>query len=372
MISGAGGGPDKTVLNSPRYLRQHGYESECLFLRKPNDAPFQHVRERAEKWKAAIHEVDDHGPFDWGLIKRSLEVCARTKATVWHAHDYKTNLLGLILRRWHPLTLVTTAHGWVERTWRTFLYHNLDRISLPFYRKVICVSTDLYEATRSFGIPESQLSLIDNAVDTEQFRRTQSVGEAKSRLNWPTERKLVLAAGRLSPEKGFDVLIQAVTTVVREGVDVGLMIAGDGPELASLERLTKSLGIEDRCKLLGFQSQLIPWYEACDIFALSSLREGLPNVLLEAMAVGAPVLSTKVAGIPRLLIHEDNGLLVEPGRVEDIAESIKRMLHDDALRRSLGENATRTIVERFSFDARMKKVVDVYRSIGVNGETEPS
>ncbi len=138
------------------------------------------------------------------------------------------------------------------------------------------------------------------------------------------DRLLIGAAGRLSAEKGFDLLIRAVHPLLQGGLDVDLVIVGEGDERPRLEALIAELGLADRVQLLGYRSDLPDWYEAMDVFALSSLREGLPNVLLEAMALETPVVATRIAGVPRLVRHEENGLLVEPGSVEALAGALGR------------------------------------------------
>src|SRR4051812_45643148 len=131
VITGQGGGPDKTILNSPRFLPDLGYHSVCAFLRPPNDLGFQAVRDRAEMWQAPLEEIDDRGALDVGVLKQLLAVCRRLKVDIWHGHDYKTNLFGLLLRRFHPMRLVTTCHGWVEHTRKTNLYYQVDAWCLP-------------------------------------------------------------------------------------------------------------------------------------------------------------------------------------------------------------------------------------------------
>ena len=179
VVTGAGGGPDKTILNSPRFLAELGYGCVCAFLRPPADAGFDAIRQRATAWAAPLEEIDDRGPLDWRILPALLRLCRQHQVDVWHAHDYKTNLLGLLLRRKHPMRLVTTVHGWVEHTPRTRLYYWVDRWSLPRYERVICVSDDILQKCRSYGVSDEKSILIENAIDTEQFRRTRSSASAK-------------------------------------------------------------------------------------------------------------------------------------------------------------------------------------------------
>ena len=360
VITGAGGGPDKTILNSPRFLAKLGYRSVCAFLRPPGDAAFQVIRDRALAANSSIEEVEDCGALDWRVMPQLLDICRRLNVAIWHAHDYKTNLLGVILRRFHPMRLVTTAHGWVEHTPRTRLYYLCDRWTMPRYERVICVSPDICEQCERYGVREERSRLIDNAIDTDQFHRTMAIGDAKRRLGWPAGRILIGGVGRLSEEKAFNVLILVLDEIVKRGIDAGLVIAGEGRERPALEALIARLNLSDRVQLLGFQSDLRPIYEAMDLFVLSSLREGLPNVVLEAMALETPVVSTRVAGVPRLITDGENGLLVDCGDRVALTNCIERALRDENLRHALAQAGRRTIVERFSFGVRMQKMAAIY------------
>ncbi len=269
--------------------------------------------------------IPDRGPFDLGVVKQFVRLCRQENVTIWHAHDYKSNLVGLLVRRSWPMHLVTTAHGWVQRTWKTPLYYRLDRWAQKRYDKVICVSSDLFEAVQKAGVLKEKLFFIDNAIDTEIYRRAEPPHVVKARLGFSPDRRLIGAVGRLSGEKNFASLIQAVSNLLDQGHDVELAIAGDGPERASLERLIASQREPERFHLLGFQSDLAELYQAVDVFALSSLREGLPNVLLEAMAFEVPVAATTAGGIARLIENNHNGLLMPvadtPGPCECFEET---------------------------------------------------
>ena len=360
VLRGSGGGPDKTILNSPRFLKDAGYRMLCVYLRDPADPGFDRLRAKAEERGAPVVAVEDNGPLDIGVVPRLLNLCRRERVAVWHGHDYKTNALGLLLRCFWPMRLVTTVHGWVHHTARTPLYYWLDRMSLRHYEKVICVSEDLYRLSRGCGVPARRCELLENGVDLDDYRRTRPVAEAKRRMGLRPDRLLVGAAGRLSAEKGFDLLIRATHQLACDGLDADLVVVGEGDERPRLEGLIAELGMGDRVRLLGYRPDLPAWYEAMDVFALSSLREGLPNVLLEAMALETPVVATRIAGVPRLVRHEENGLLVEPGAVEELAAALGRLLRDDGLRGRLARAGRRHVEAHNSFAVRMDKLRLLY------------
>jgi glycosyltransferase involved in cell wall biosynthesis len=360
VVTGSGGGPDKTILNSPRFLEPLGYRNLCAYLHPPGDPGFGAIQKNADRHGAPLISVPDRGPWDWRVVTELLAVCRRENVAIWHGHDYKTNALGLLLRRFWPMKLVTTVHGWVKHTARTPLYYKIDRKCLPRYDRVICVSDDLFEVCRDCGVPAKNLSLVENAIDAEDYRRRRMIADAKRALGFSPDAFLIGAVGRLSEEKGFDVLINAVQALIRGPEDVHLVILGEGEERAKLERLVAKLGLTDHVQLPGWQTDVRGYFEAMDAFALSSRREGLPNVLLEAMALEVPVVATRVNGVPRLIQDGRNGLLVEPGDADALATALFALIRNPGLRDLFRAAGRRTVEGRFSFPARMQKLKQIY------------
>jgi glycosyltransferase involved in cell wall biosynthesis len=360
VVAGSGGGPDKTILNSPRFLTTAGYRMLCAYMHPPRDPGFEHLRSRAAALGAPVISVVDRGPWDCTVIGNLLNVCRRERVRIWHGHDYKSNALGLLLARFWPMRLVTTLHGWVKHTRRTPLYYKIDELCLPRYEAVISVSPDLYKRSLACGVAPERCVLIENGIDLGQYVRRRPLAEAKRHLGQPEERLVLGAVGRLSAEKGFDLLIRAVHRLLQQQLDLALVIAGEGDEGPRLQQLIDELGVGDRVRLLGFCADPRSVYEALDLFVLSSLREGLPNVLLEAMATAVPVIATRIAGIPRLLEDGVGGLLIEPGDVDALAQGIARLAHDVELRTLLGQAGRRIIEERYDFARRMQKIANLY------------
>jgi glycosyltransferase involved in cell wall biosynthesis len=357
-IAGKGGGPEKTLLNSPRFLAGQ-YDLRLAYIRPEGDPDYD-MPARARQMGVDLVDI----PERWGLDPRTLWRLAREvrafRPHLLHAHDYKTNVLGVLLGRWFGVRVLTTMHGYVTRSPRLERYYAIDRWALRRMDHVIAVSEDLYRQLEDWGVPACRRSLIENAIDTEQYRRREGVSEAKERLGLSTGRLVVGAVGRLSAEKGFDILLRAVAQLVSEGLDVGLLIAGEGDERARLQTLIAELGLGERVRLLGYCADTRALYEAMDVYVLSSLREGLPNVLLEAMALEVPVVATRIAGVPRLVREGANGLLVEPGDAGTLAAAVKRLAIDPGLRSRLARAGRATIEQGYSFAARMEKIRQVY------------
>lgn len=360
VVTGTGGGPEKTILNTPRFLIPYGYDVLCAYMYPPGDPGFEQLRHRAELLGAPLVGIEDRGPWDLRTAKRLLQLCRQHRVAIWHGHDYKSDVLGLLLRRLWPMKLVTTAHGLGVLSGKAPLYNKIDLLCLRWFDRVICVSEDLRDLCIRKGVKPDRCVLIHNAIDTDQYTRREPVQAAKQRLGFATDRLLVGAVGRLSDEKNFLGLIRVFAALVRDGIDAELVIVGEGPERAKLEAARAAEGMRDRIHLPGYRSDVIDYYHAMDVFVLSSIREGLPNVLLEAMALEVPVVATAVAGVPGLVKHEHNGLLVEVGDLRALREALKRMLLDAQLRCRLAAAGRHTVTTDFTFSARMAKVRAVF------------
>lgn len=363
VVTGAGGGPEKTILNGPRFLDRHGYRTICAYMHPPDDPGFDVLRRRADSLGATLISIPDRGPFDWSVVRRLVRLCREEEVTVWHGHDYKSNVLGLWARRFWPMRLVTTAHGWVQFHSKSLLYDAVDRWAIRRYERVICVSETLLDACRRFGVAEERLRLIENGIDVDRFQRRKTRQEARQALGWPAEGRVIGAVGRLSPEKGFDLLIESVRRLLPQFPELRLVIAGEGPELAALQRQIVANGLSESVRLLGFCDDVLGFLEALDIFVLSSRREGLPNVVLEAMASEVPVVSTRVGGVPQLLSDGVDGLLTDADNVEGLTDALARMLSDPPLQDRLARAARETVCRSWSFAARMDRLRHVYEEL---------
>ncbi|MBL8817478.1 MAG: glycosyltransferase family 4 protein [Planctomyces sp.] len=360
VVTGTGGGPEKTILNSPRYLRKYGFDSACLFMRPPGDEGFAVLEKKAAAADAEILGLDDRGPFDWNVVRQCIRACREREVNIWHAHDYKSNALGLLVQKFHPMHLVTTAHGWVRFTSKTPLYYRIDRFCMKRYREVICVSQDLVEACRKTGVAAERLQLIDNAIVLDDYSTQPPTLKDRMKFGFDSGITVIGAAGRLSEEKGFHHLIDAVARLIRDGHQVGLVIAGEGHLREQLQQQIDLHEMQSHIRLAGFLSDPRDLYRAVDLFVLSSIREGLPNVVLEAMASQRPVVVTACNGIPRLVENDRNGVVVRPDSVESLYNGIQKCLSSSSFCRSIAAEGRTTIEEQFCFDRRMQKVIRVY------------
>ena len=361
VVAGTGGGPEKTILNSPRFIRQHGYDAQAVYLCPPDPIIQASIRSRAEKLDCPLTLIEDRGIRDLSVVGKLLSFCREHRIELLQAHDYKSNALGLLLRRMHRMHLVTMLHGWTDMSGRMPLYKRVDQWCLPWYQQSICVSEDLVEECRKLKIPERKIQLVHNAIDLGAYTRWLSKTQAKAEVGGGQDSdRLVGMVCRLSPEKGILEAIAMVARFRNREIPIQLWIAGDGPYRTEIEKEITRLGLESSVRLLGQLADARPFYQAMDVFLLNSIREGLPNVVLEAMALEVPVVATRIAGVPTLVRPGQTGWLIEPGDESGLDSAIEQSMGDSDLAETYRQRASRMIAEEFSFSKRIERVASIY------------
>jgi glycosyltransferase involved in cell wall biosynthesis len=333
-----GGGLDKTIALSHTWLKESSYRFAAACM---------------------------HLPDDRSRLRYMLERCRRDEVKIWHSHDDKSNLIGLLLRPFHRMKLVTTMHAQASHATRTPLDAAVDRLCLPHDDHVLCASRELYNRARKAGTPEDRCTLLRDAIDHEAFTRKYPADQSPLRreMNTPPGRLVIGAVGRLSAAKNFSDLIRCVGQLAGEGHDLELWIVGTGDQQTPLEQLTNHLNLQDRVKLLDFRGDLRDMYHAMDLFVLPSLREGLPNALLEALAMQVPVVATRVGEIPAVLTDGKTGLLCGVGDREPLTDAMRAAVRDPVLRASLARAGRQLIERRFTMARRMRRVRAIYDSL---------
>ncbi len=221
------------------------------------------------------------------------------------------------------------------------------------------VGREMYQRFKKNGRPvfETAVPLISREeVELSQTRRRREIDE--------TQKVALLSVGRLDPEKGLEYLIEALEILVKEHGherQFALHLAGSGPEEQPLRRQVNRLGLERHVHFHGYVPHgqaLFELYRTASVFVLHSLTEGLPQVLLEAMACGAPVVAANVGGIPYLITDGHDGLLVEPARPRQLSDAILRLIEDELLREQLIENAFQTLLAH-TLEAERDRVLTI-------------
>ena len=207
--------------------------------------------------------------------------------------------------------------------------------------------------------------MIHNAVDLTRFSAAPD-RELRRTLTGDDRTRLVFTAARLHEQKGIDVLIEAVPGISA----THFVIAGDGPERRSLEKLARDLGVEERVTFLGARSDIPALLRASDLFVLPSRYEGFPLALLEAMAAEVAVVATRIAGVDELVVDGETGYLVEAGDSAALGSAITSLLADPDRREALATRGHELVLQRHTAEAMTARVTRVYEELLSEGPAE--
>lgn len=280
----------------------------------------------------------------WGhvqCITKLYRLFRLLKIDVIQAHMFWANL-HVAIAAWFAgvPVMITTEHG--RNPWKKIIHHSIEKdIISPLATMRVAVSKDIWNIRVKHGVPEGKIIVIPNCVEIPEIKTTSRY---KDKLQIGT-------VGRLAPVKDYETLIMAFKKVREDGFNAELIFVGDGPERSKLEMEVQDLGLKEYVTFTGFQANVNAFLNDFDMFVLSSLREGIPVAMLEAMAMAVPVVATSVGGIPEVIEHNVDGMLVTTRNPEIIANALERLIQDSASRHRIGEAGRNKVIRFFSREA---------------------
>jgi glycosyltransferase involved in cell wall biosynthesis len=359
MPAEAVSGPGRQLAALAARLHSRGVDVRIIVLQRqaPSATSYAAFLERA----GVPHEiVPDRGPLDYGILRRVRASIEQWQPDIIQTHGYKASAVAFMLRKMGSAQpWVGCYHGWTREDLKARAYHVLDHWLLGHADRIIVMSGSQAE---EFAAYKSKVRVIHNAIiplaenaDQEEIRRLAALFQQM-------KRPVLGVIGRLSQEKGVDVFLSACHELRAQGRSFGAAIVGDGPQRAELESLRSRLGLEEIVHFTGSVQSMHAVYRAIDLLVIPSRSEGLPNVLLEALAAELPVVSTAVGAIPDVLEHGQAGLLVRPEAPRELAGAIAQVF-DGTLDREDAIAARRDAAERLSLDRRVAEHMNVYENV---------
>ena len=283
----------------------------------------------------------------------------QARPDIVHTHLFDADLVGTVVARMCGVRCCSTIHSASFFTapihrWRHQLrYRCLALLVNRFFPVSQALGAVLIQHCR---VPAAQVCVIRNGIDTTRF------APPPARDSAVTRGPIIGTLGRLDPRKGIRILLDAMPLLLPKYPEALFLVGGTGEEQEALERKARALGIADRVVFVGPVQDPSDFYRCLDLFVLSSLDEGFGLVVLEAMAMGLPVIGTRVGGVPEILTHGVNGWLVEPGDPVGLAEGVQTLWADPALRRRVAEEGRRTAM-RFDITGTATQLEAEYECI---------
>lgn len=349
------GGADRQVLYLAQALLDHGHEVRLVSMTPPEE-----MGRRAMAEGLPILSLDmKRGQADWQAFQRLVTLLKDWQPHLLTSFMYHANLLGRLAGKWTGVPVIVTSirserNGSASRDWLMRLTNWMDH----------CVTTNSREVASSLQkrglLSSSKTRVIPNGVDVaalsaavgDRSRIRAELGIAPTEFVW-------LAIGRLLPQKDYPTLFRAFKSLAND--QARLLIVGRGPLLAELQQQAQQLEIASRVQFLGVREDIAALLAAADGFVLSSAWEGMPNVVMEALAAGVPVVATRVGGVPELVENGRGGFLAQPGNPETLSQPMRQLMALSAhQRQQMGVSGREHVTSHYSLAAMAERWISLY------------
>jgi len=313
--------------------------------------------------------------MDPAAVLELSRIIGRHRFDLVHTHNSKAGFIGrLAAQRARVPTVVHTVHGFAfhdeESAFRRALFRGLERIAARWCDGMIFISKPLLDwAERERIGPGVPRTVIFSGIDVDAFRAADGKS-FRRQWNIAPDRLVVGVVSKLWEGKGHEILLHAWKETLRDiriAPEPLLLIVGEGYLEGKLKRHVSYLGLDTSVLFTGFQSDIPAVTAAIDIAVLPSLFEGMGRVVLEAMASGKAVIASDVGGIPDLVRHRENGLLVRPGDCESLKQALVELLSNAVLRTRLGENGFAGFRPQYSASYMVEQIHRFYEDLGADG-----
>ncbi len=306
--------------------------------------------------------------FDWRIPFRMARIIREHGYQVLDTQNPQSKLWGSFAAYWTGVALISTLNSWYmnehpKYSSRWFIYTGMEFLTNFALSRYIVVSQEIETAMLRAGISKNRIDLIYNAVDIDDSLIKDNRLQLVENYKIPVDALICLAAGRLAWAKAHDDLISAVAQVHERKINLFCLIAGEGELQARLVEQISQLGMQKKIFLLGHlhHDQLLSTLKACDIYVMPSRTEGTPVAMLEAAALGKPIVASAVGGIPELVTSGEHALLVPVGDVTSLAAALVKLMEEPQLAAELAARARQRVAAQFSLVSQARATALAYQ-----------
>ena len=300
--------------------------------------------------------------FDWKVISPLMKYIKEENVGLIHAHDLSSLTYAVVAGKLCGTRIIMTEHSrhYVNASWKRRMEKWLFVMAADC---LVEVSQDLKTASmKREKIPAGRIEVIENGVDIDAFKNADPL-PLHQLYNIDDSNILILSVGRLETIKGQQYLIRAMAEQSLKALPVHLILVGEGSQKNELIRMAEQLEVSDRINFLGSRQDIPELMASCDLFVIPSESEGLPFVLLEAIAAGLPVISTEVGGIPAIIGENERGVLVPPCKPDALSAAIQKLLNNKGKAHQISINALQFLHANYSQQAMLIKYKRIYEKL---------
>ncbi len=351
------GGPERQLHRHAQAMTPGKYRLVVGSFAENGRRPELLNRMAADGLDTILFEVT--GAYDRSAIGRIRRYLAENEVALLCSHDYRAHILGHLACYRQPVKHVCFSRGFTRDDFKVRCYQYIDRKTLRFADHIVAVSGSEKSKLLRLHIPEPKISVAYNSVDPEEFEAIEPV-DLRGRYNLARDAFICVTGGRFSLEKGQRFLIDAAMKALEKNSRLRFVMFGDGPDWQGLKEKVDDSRWSSHILLSGFENNLIGCLKGADLLINPSMSEGMPNIVLESMAVGTPVLATAVGGVPEIISDGENGCLVPFGEIPAMSEALLRLADQPDLGKDFAQRARQTVRDGFSFEKQADALREIY------------
>ena len=351
-------GAERWVLALSKNLDQERFQSELVVTIEGN-AQEPEIVKYFEANCGAVLQLPMKHKFDFSVVNNLAEYIKNNDIDIIHTHGYKSDILGVLAARKAGIKAIITPHGFstqIDFKLRAFIW--LGCQSFRFADRVVPLSSQLMKDMKKYGVKDDKLIYVQNGVDLSEIEMQRLKGENALRASAPENEIRIGFIGQMIARKQIEHILDVFEIIASRDKNVKLYLLGDGDKRLELEAYAKNLKVCNQIEFLGFRDDRIEWLHSFDLFVMSSVLEGIPRCLMEAMAMGIPVSAYDISGVDQLIKHKETGYLAPLNDKDKLAQCWQTLLEDKAEAARISDNALAFVNEHYSA-YRMAKEYEV-------------
>ncbi|ACK42700.1 MULTISPECIES: glycosyltransferase [Dictyoglomus] len=370
------GGLSRHVHDLSRHLAKQNVKVSVITCEAPN-VPFEEHFDNLSVYRVPEKLIDSYNFISWiyllniSMIVKAMEINSKESVDIIHSHDWLTTFSAYTLKHSLKKPLISTIHA-TEYGRNQGIYtdeqrfiHNVEWwLTYESWKVIVCSLNMREEVKKLFNLPEDKIIVLPNGIDIENLKTNLNIEEIKN-IYAPNKEKIILFIGRMHPQKGAEYLLRAIPIVLNRIQNVKFIFVGTGPQLGSLIEEAKYLGIIEKTIFTGFIDDNLrnALLHTADICVFPSIYEPFGIVALEAMALGKPVIASRVGGFSEIIEDGKDGILFEPKNVYDLAEKIIFTLTNEEQIQVIKNNAVQKVREKYLWDKIAQETKNLYFNV---------
>ena len=347
------GGPERAILGQCRTMTDVDFVC-ASFVREGQDNPFL---EKAKEYGLKTEAIPESFAGDFRVVGKLKALIEKYKIDLIVSHDYKGNFFGRKAAARCKIAHIAHFRGITREDKKVRLYNYIDKATLRKLMCVLTVSRKSKAILEDLGVDGNKIKVVFNAVESSKL-----VDQTFTRTIDKSKPFVFVAAGRLSHEKGYDILLQACSQLKSSVNNFRVGIYGHGPEENHLKTMVEELGLAGVVEFKGFVDDVLPVLKNADALVLPSRSEGMPNIVLEAWSQKLAVVSTAVGGVPEMIVDSVGGLICQSEDPAALSEIMMQVVQkpDDAI--GFGEEGYDLVKSQYTFDRQAEILRDIYHT----------